>query len=144
MAAAVSFANVTVFADTLVDIDRGYFPRSGVLDRLCNPRPGYHVVRHMHAALDIVDDVVSPCAARDLAGGRCLEMKEDGNPLVLVVPQVRSQGLAMPWPGHPVLSIDLVGGSVTPCPACEEVRIGSANPHLLVADPDGSRLRQLS
>ena len=144
MAAAVSFANVTVFADTLVDIDRGYFPRSGVLDRLCNPRPGYHVVRHMHAALDIVGDGISPGAARDLAGGRCLEMREDGNPLVLVVPEDRSQGLAVPWSGHPVLSIDLVGGSVTPCPASGEVRIEPANPRLLVADPDGSRLRRLS
>lgn len=144
MAAAVCFADVTVFADTLVDIDRGYFPRSGVLDRLCNPRPGYHVVRHMHAALDIVDDEISPGAATDLAGGRCLEMKEAGNPLVLAVPQEQSQGLAVSWSGHPVLSIDLVGGSVTPLPACHEVRIGSASPHLLVADPDGSRLRRLS
>ena len=144
MAAAVSFADVTVFADTLVDIDRGYFPRSGVLDRLCNPRPGYHVVRNMHAALDIVGDGISPGATRDVAGGRCLEMREDGNPLVLVVPDDRSQGFAVPWFGRPVLSIDLVGGSVTPCPASPEVRIESANPHLLVADPDGSRLRQLS
>ncbi|MCY4607671.1 MAG: metallophosphoesterase [bacterium] len=144
MAAAMTFADVTVFADTLVDIDRGYFPRSGVLDRLCNPRPGYHVVRHMHAAFDIVDDGIVPGTARDLAGGRHLEMREAGNPLVLVVPVDQSAALDVPWSGHPVLSINLLTGSVAPHPACHEVRIGSASPHLLMADPDGSRLRRLS
>lgn len=144
MAAAMSFANVTVFADTLVDIDRGYFPRSGVLDRLCNPRPGYHVVRHMHAAFDIVDDGILPGAARDLAGGRCLEMTEAGNPLMLLVPKDQSAVIAVPWSGHPALSIDLLTGSVTPHPASREVRIETASPHLMVADPDGSRLRRLS
>ncbi len=144
MAAAAAFAHVTVFADTLVDIDRGYFPRSGVLDRLCNPRPGYHMVRHMHAALDIVDDAIVPGAARDVAGGRCLEMTEAGHPLVLVVPHTRSPALAVPWSNHPVLSIDLLTGSVTRLPATGEVRIGSASPHLLMADPDGSRLRRLA
>ena len=144
MAAAMTFANVTVFADTLVDIDRGYFPRSGVLDRLCNPRPGYHVVRHMHAAFDIVDDGILPGGARDLTGGRCLEMREAGNPLMLVVPEDQSAALAVAWSGHPVLLIDLLAGTVTPHPSSREVRIGPASPHLLVADPDGSRLRRLS
>lgn len=144
MAAAMTFANVTVFADTLVDIDRGYFPRSGVLDRLCNPRPGYHVVRHVHAAFDIVDDGILPGTVRDLAGGRCLEMREAGNPLMLVVPEDQSAALAVAWSGHPVLLIDLLTGTVTPHPSSHEVRIGSASPHLLVADPDGSRLRRLS
>lgn len=38
--------NVSVYADTFVDNDRGYFVRNGVLDRLCNPRLGFHVVRN--------------------------------------------------------------------------------------------------
>lgn len=38
--------NVSVYADTFVDNDRGYFVRNGVLDRLCNPRIGFDVVRN--------------------------------------------------------------------------------------------------
>ncbi|MCE2520041.1 MAG: hypothetical protein J4G15_09490, partial [Alphaproteobacteria bacterium] len=89
-------------------------------------------------------DGIVPGTARDLAGGRHLEMREAGNPLVLVVPVDQSAALDVPWSGHPVLSINLLTGSVAPHPACHEVRIGSASPHLLMADPDGSRLRRLS
>ena len=39
MAAAAAFDNVTVYADTFVDIDRGYFPRTGVLDRSVQSTP---------------------------------------------------------------------------------------------------------
>ena len=41
----------TVFLDTLVDHDRGYFPRNGVMDRRYNPRLAYHVLRHLHRAV---------------------------------------------------------------------------------------------
>ena len=40
-----------VFCDTLSDNDRGYFPRSGVLDRRFNPKSGFHVVKCMHGLI---------------------------------------------------------------------------------------------
>ena len=41
----------TFFCDTFADNDRGYFPRIGVVDRLYNPQPGFHIVRNLHAVL---------------------------------------------------------------------------------------------
>jgi len=32
-------ANTTVFIDTFIDCDIGYYPRIGLLDRRFNPRP---------------------------------------------------------------------------------------------------------
>ncbi len=39
--------DLTVLVDTLVDHDRGYFPRHGLLDRRCNPRLAFHALRHL-------------------------------------------------------------------------------------------------
>ena len=55
-------SGVTFFCDTFADNDRGYFPRSGVVDRLYNPQPGFHVVRNLHAALEGVDAPQNPHA----------------------------------------------------------------------------------
>lgn len=40
-----------VFIDTLSDVDRGYFPRAGLVDRLFNPREGSRSLRNLHGAL---------------------------------------------------------------------------------------------
>jgi predicted phosphodiesterase len=52
IAAAVFQANTHVIIDTFADFDRGYFRRNGVIDRLYNPRLGFHVVRHLYGALN--------------------------------------------------------------------------------------------
>ncbi len=49
--AAAAFDNVSVFADTFIDNDRGYFVRHGVLDRLCNPRPAFDAIRDLMGSL---------------------------------------------------------------------------------------------
>ena len=50
--AALNFVNSTntirIFCDTLVEVDRGYFPRSGAIDRCCNPAPLSNVVKTAH------------------------------------------------------------------------------------------------
>lgn len=50
--AATLHDNISIYADTFVDNDRGYFVRNGVLDRLCNPRLGFHVVQNLIRALN--------------------------------------------------------------------------------------------
>ncbi len=45
-------ADVTVWLDTFNDVDRGYFPRSGLVDRRYNPRMAARVYRNLHAAFD--------------------------------------------------------------------------------------------
>jgi hypothetical protein len=49
--AAISFNSVSVYVDTFIDHDRGYYPRNGLLDRRCNPRPAYYVLRNIQRAL---------------------------------------------------------------------------------------------
>ena len=51
-----------------VHIDRGYFPRTGVLDRMFNPRPGFHLVRHLNTALNRVDGEISAGAVGECPG----------------------------------------------------------------------------
>jgi UDP-2,3-diacylglucosamine pyrophosphatase LpxH len=55
-AAALAYPKVNVFVDTMADIDRGYFPRLGVVDKMFNPRLGYYVVRHLNALFACVQD----------------------------------------------------------------------------------------
>ena len=71
---ASTLGQVRVFADTLVDHDRGYFVRHGAYDRLCNPRLAARVVRHLNAVLAHYRDSFGGCAATEAAGhgGRCL------------------------------------------------------------------------
>ena len=40
-----------VFLDTLTDVDRGYFPRVGLIDRLYNPRLAGRALRNLNGAL---------------------------------------------------------------------------------------------
>lgn len=71
--AAWRFENVLVFLDTLADVDRGYFPRRGLIDRRYNPRRAGTVFRHLHAALARTDGRCrGEDAVVDLPGGSAL------------------------------------------------------------------------
>lgn len=81
--AANAFAGVSVYADTFVDNDRGYFVRNGVLDRLNNPRMGFHVVRHLHAALAVAG-ALTPGGVIDAGKGRVVSVGSEAGPMALV------------------------------------------------------------
>ena len=49
--AAQAHKDIHVFCDSFADVDRGYFVRQGVVDRLYNPRTAFHVLRHLPGAL---------------------------------------------------------------------------------------------
>ena len=51
LSAAAAHRGISAYLDAFADIDRGYFPRQGVVDRLYNPRPAFHALRHLNAAL---------------------------------------------------------------------------------------------
>jgi len=42
-----------IFCDSFVDIDRGYFPRTGLLDRRFNPNPGFYVTKSLHQLFNV-------------------------------------------------------------------------------------------
>ncbi|NOZ72979.1 MAG: hypothetical protein GXP38_13880, partial [Chloroflexi bacterium] len=43
--ASKTMLNTTVFIDTWIDSDRGYYPRHGLLDRRFNPRPAFYALK---------------------------------------------------------------------------------------------------
>ena len=51
LVSSLAVENTDVFLDTLVDHDRGYFPRNGLMDRRYNPRLAYQLFRHLHGAI---------------------------------------------------------------------------------------------
>jgi len=51
LVAAFAFENITLFIDTFIDLDRGYFPRHGLFDRRYNPRPASFVFQNLHSFL---------------------------------------------------------------------------------------------
>ena len=60
---------MTAFLDSFADIDRGYFMRTGVVDRRYNPRAGWRALRSLHGALD------------EIAGPLNLDV-DDGTPVL--------------------------------------------------------------
>jgi hypothetical protein len=43
--ASQTMLNTTLFIDTFVDSDRGYYPRIGLVDRRFNPRPAFYALK---------------------------------------------------------------------------------------------------
>ncbi|MEE2981364.1 MAG: metallophosphoesterase [Pseudomonadota bacterium] len=113
MAGAAAYPNVTIFGDTLLDIDRGYFPRAGVLDRMYNPRPGFHLVRHMNAALNRVKGDLSPGATGDCPGGRYVQLQADTGTITLALPDTGTTEISVPIAGNGE-QIDLSSGEISP------------------------------
>ncbi len=79
--------NVDVTFDTFEDVDRGYFVRHGLVDRLYNPRLAARVLRHLQAALAQYDrGDVRDGLAEDSGYGRLLTVSFSTGRLVLVLP----------------------------------------------------------
>jgi hypothetical protein len=123
MAAAAAFHNVTIYGDTFVDIDRGYFPRAGVLDRMYNPRPGFHAVRHMNAALNMVDGELRARAAGDCPGGRYVQLESDKGTITLVLPDAGVTELSLPVDIGKGQLIDLASGEITPVTVTNNITV---------------------
>lgn len=77
---AATLDNVAVYADTFVDNDRGYFVRNGVLDRLCNPRLGFHVV---HNTLGLLNEIAAPFQLETFARPNVFMLKSDDQKWIL-------------------------------------------------------------
>jgi predicted phosphodiesterase len=50
-AAAIMGRNTSLFFDTFMDHDRGYYRRNGLLDRRSNPRLAYYAFKHLNSLL---------------------------------------------------------------------------------------------
>ena len=78
---------VRLFIDTLADVDRGYFPRMGVLDGLWNPRDSFHVLRSLNAVLSQFENEVELISFDSTAEDEIVEIKIANKPAFLVLPK---------------------------------------------------------
>ena len=126
-----------VFLDTFADMDRGYFPRQGLVDRRFNPRRGSRAVAGLHALL-AEREHLSPRPAREVDGGVVLTADDAGVEVRLVLPAPRMR-LSQVHPGREgagVRAVDVESG--------QDLALGSAAPEwverpLLLIAGDGAR-----
>jgi hypothetical protein len=115
--AASVFPRVAAWLDTFDDVDRGYFPRTGLVDRRFNPRPAGRVCRHLNGALSATTDLQPGEIHVDaVPGARVLRARSGGGEaLWLVLPA--GPGRAHWFPGFPAPGagwerVDLLSGKI--------------------------------
>lgn len=80
-----------LFLEPLVDIDRCMDVAHGLLDRLCNPRPAFHVVRCLNTILFGAPAVRRPVRVPALAGARILALEGATDIVWLLLPLSHGQ-----------------------------------------------------
>lgn len=112
---AVAFPEVNVFVDNLTEIDRGYFFRHGLVDRLYNPNKGSRIVHHLHAVL------APGCELGEthvIAGGSATVLQAAGVPAALFLPDGNTSVACLPADTQTIGQsgegrwIDLVSGDI--------------------------------
>ncbi|MEE8435754.1 MAG: hypothetical protein V3S64_13300, partial [bacterium] len=109
-----------VFLDTFVDLDRGYFPRTGLIDRRHNPRDAGRVVAHLQTALERGGDGWRAGVASDIPQLRLCVLERENTapgqgPALLVLPKqklaLETLPFAPPSPEGQGSTYDLVEGT---------------------------------
>ncbi len=72
-----------IFSDTLTDNDRGYFPRTGLLDREYNPRSGARLIKNLHALMTNLGSAVNLEAKGDRDGMMQVSVQADAGTLTV-------------------------------------------------------------
>lgn len=83
---AQALPEATIYLDTLADVDRGYFPRAGLIDRLGNPRLGSRVIRNLHGSLSEWP-ALQPCSWTSVPGGLVGRARCGDGAAILVIPE---------------------------------------------------------
>jgi len=110
--AAAVHDRVRIFADTLADNDRGYFPRQGVLDRSFNPRAGFHLIRNLNAALNTIPGKLTADGASSTTGGCILRMSTNTDQVIVGLPDANATSIELPMVGDMSI-VDLATGVVS-------------------------------
>jgi predicted phosphodiesterase len=102
---------VPVFLDTFAEIDRGYFPRAGLVDRRYNPLPAGKVLKHFHAATgNAIRTGEAACSL--IAGGRRLSVDAQGRCWELLLPDAPGHQFFVRADAHDMEVIDLIDGCI--------------------------------
>jgi len=102
------YPELDFFSDTFMDFDRGHSVRNGVIDRFCNPRLGYRVVKNLHAILASQVSPLKSLASRN-AEMQITEATGVNFAMTIVAPGANSQNLAE-YSGY---MVNLGSGSIT-------------------------------
>jgi hypothetical protein len=79
-----------------------------------NPRPGFHLVRHLNAALNRVDGEISAGAVGECPGGRYIQLQVGKGTIVLALPDTHATELSVPFGAAHGEQIDLGSGEIAP------------------------------
>jgi len=85
------FPETAIFLDTFADMDRGYFPRSGLVDRRYNLRLSSHVYRNLNSLIGPISHLISPETSEKLETYRICSFMSGGGKWVLLLPFKRSK-----------------------------------------------------
>ena len=96
--AAFTQANVRVWVDTFSDVDRGYFPRAGLVDRRYNPRIAGHVCRSLHSAFNASSSSFSFGGVSQIAGAHVLTLHSRDETWFAVLPEREVAIESLPLP----------------------------------------------
>jgi len=82
--AAFCHPMVSAYFDTFMDVDRGYFPRNGFIDRRYDPRPTSRVYANLHAA--VAGRTIEAVRTAGEAGDAVRIVRVDGGFVALLLP----------------------------------------------------------
>ena len=89
LAAAATQPHFHGINDTLADFDRGFFRPYGVVDRLYNPRLGFHVLRYLYGALNAERAPLQAGHVKNTENSRSVSMQRGSQSLILLMPHRR-------------------------------------------------------
>lgn len=98
LAVALALPQTTIILDTFVDMDRGYFPRTGLVDRRYNPRMAGDVYRNLNAHLGPHSKELALGVAQKVSGGKICTLKALDCIWVLILPEGELDLRQVDWP----------------------------------------------
>jgi len=91
-------SNTMVFVDTFMDMDRGHSVRNGVIDRFCNPRLGYHVLRNLVGIFNRFSADVRLGDHGKCTNGKWISIEDGEETHVLIIPNDDVKNSDVPIP----------------------------------------------
>jgi len=87
LAVALALPQTIVILDTFADMDRGYFPRTGLVDRRYNPRLAANVFRNLNSLLGPHSKNITIGAIQKVSGGKTCTLRAPKCIWVLALPE---------------------------------------------------------
>lgn len=93
---AHGLSNVSLFLDTLVNHDRGYYPRNGIIDRRYNPQLAYYIIKHLNWALPDIREGIKVKPIKANRNVRAFLIESPGYKSIIVLFNKKAQRVELP------------------------------------------------